>query len=405
MSTLCIRENNASAFPDEEAVARRWWSLPPRSLLPLSNGDAYQLLFAGRSGGAAGPDVRDAVLCDAHPRPPLLKQDIRNVTHAQRYVGDVEFHIRSSDWVVHRHHSDPRYNNVILHVVLLCDDSAPTTRQDGLHVPVCSLYDLPSGIDAPPLASQDKMSWPCQQTLHSMSSEERDRLLEHAGLLRFEQKTHAFVEQLHASTAALPYDLYATCLLPALAEGLGYGRDRAFFRALGQRLLGKGERLPEPLGRAAAPAPLDAGRMRSLHLLARRGPGLWQRLRSIIASVQLPADQQTILPALSALRAVFCATRLSVARTDILICNIVLPFSSAVALLERDALLSEQAQALYRMHPGLASNSVTRMMSAQLQLPAEPVGSCRQQGLHYIYRETCQEKRCELCMMGRRLSL
>ena len=272
-------------------------------------------------------------------------------------------------------------------------------------MPVCSLYDLPSRIDAPLLASQDKTNWPCQHALHSMSSEERDRLLEHAGLLRFEQKAHAFVEQLHASTAAPPYDLYATCLLPAFAEGLGYGRDRAFFRAIAQRLLGKGERLPEPLGRAAAPAPLDASRMRSLHLLARRGPGLWQRLRSIVESAQLSADEQTVSPALSALRAVFCETGLSVARTDILICNIVLPFAAAVALLEGDALLSEQALALYRMHPGLSSNSVTRMMSAQLQLPAEPVGSCRQQGLHYVYRETCQEKRCELCMMGRRLSL
>jgi Protein of unknown function (DUF2851) len=400
---LC--EINASAFPDEEAVARRWWSLPPRSLLPLSNGDAYQLLFAGRPGGAAGPDVRDAVLCDAHPRPPLLAHDIRNVTHARRYVGDVEFHIRSSDWVVHRHHSDPRYNNVILHVVLLCDDSASTTRQDGLHVPVCSLYDLPTGINASLLSSQDKTSWPCHYALQHISPEERDRLLEHAGLLRFEQKAHAFVEQLHASTAAPPYDLHATCLLPALAEGLGYGRDRAFFRALGQRLLGKGERLPEPLGRAAAPAPLDAGRMRSLHLLARRGPDLWQRLRSIITSAHLPADGQTALPTLSALRAVFCETGLSVARTDILICNIVLPFAAAVALLERDLLLNEQAQALYRMHPGLPSNSVTRMMSAQLKLASEPSGSCRQQGLHYVYRETCQEKRCEVCMLGSRLSL
>ena len=119
----------------------------------------------------------------------------------------------------------------------------------------------------------------------------------------------------------------------------------------------------------------------------------------------MPADEQTVLPTLSALRAVFCETGLSVARTDILICNIVLPFAAAVALLERDALLNEQALALYRMHPGLPSNSVTRMMSAQLKLASEPIGSCRQQGLHYVYRETCQEKRCELCMMGRRYSL
>lgn len=406
MSATCVREIYASASPDEEAVARYWWSLPPRSLLPLSNGGAYQLLFAGRPGGSAGPDVRDAVLCDAPPRLPLLDQNIRTVTRAQRYVGDVEFHVRSSDWIVHRHHTDPRYNNVILHVVLLCDDPAPTTRQDGLHVPICSLYDLPSRGEMPLTAAvaQGKTSWPCHHALQHMSDEERDRLLEQAGLLRFEQKAHAFVEQLHASTATPPYDLYDTCLLPALAEGLGYGRDRVFFHALGQRLLGREERLPEPLGRAASPAPLDAGRMRSLHLLVKRwrGSGLWRALRSRLQATQSPADVQRVL---SALRAVFCETGLSVARTDILICNVVLPFAAAVALLERDPLLNEQALALYKTHPGLPSNSVTRMMSAQLKLAAEPSGSCRQQGLHYVYRETCQEKHCEVCMMGRRLSL
>ena len=28
---------------------------------------------------------------------------------------------------------------------------------------------------------------------------------------------------------------------------------------------------------------------------------------------------------------------------------------------------------------------------------------CQQQGLHYIYQQTCKEKRCEVCMLGQRL--
>src|SRR5438876_8816971 len=36
----------------------------------------------------------------------------------QRCCGDVEIHLNSEDWYHHRHHLDPRYNNVILHVVL-----------------------------------------------------------------------------------------------------------------------------------------------------------------------------------------------------------------------------------------------------------------------------------------------
>ncbi len=404
MSVRFIHEMYPLAFPHEEAVARCWWTLPPQTMLPLSNGDAYQLLFAGRSGGSAGPDVRDAVLCSICPRLPLLDQGIRRIIHAQKYAGDVEFHMRSSDWVTHQHHNDPRYNNVILHVVLLCDDSAPTTRQDGRTVPVCSLYDLPGLTWISPLASatQNKTLWPCHHVLQHMSVEERNRLLEHAGLLRFEQKTHAFVEQLH--TIALAHDSYDTCLIPALAEGLGYGRDRAFFHAIGLRLLGRRDTLPEPSGRASSPAPLDAIRMRSLHHLIERWrvPGLWQKLRTVLQPSQPSAN---VNQPLSALRSLFSDTGLSLARTDILIINIILPFAAAVGLLEHNPYLNEQALTLYKTHPGLPSNSVTRMMSAQLQLTTEPTGSCRQQGLHHIYRETCQKKHCEVCIMGRSLNL
>jgi len=65
-------------------------------------------------------------------------------------------------------------------------------------------------------------------------------------------------------------------------------------------------------------------------------------------------------------------------------------------------MLYERAQAIYMQHPGLASNRITRMMSAQLRLPEEPRGSCQQQGLHYIYQQTCREKHCEVCLIGKR---
>ena len=71
----------------EDDLARRWYALPLDILLPLTNGDACQLLYMGRPGGPQGPDVRDAVLrfaCGGG-----VEQQ------GEHTVGDVEFHVRA----------------------------------------------------------------------------------------------------------------------------------------------------------------------------------------------------------------------------------------------------------------------------------------------------------------------
>ena len=331
----------------------------------MSNGERYRLLSPGRPGGSRGPDVLDAVFCSA----------LSPTGQEEHRAGDVEFHVYASDWFAHLHQDDARYNNVILHVVLVLDDPAVALRRDGTSIPTCCLNDLPLTRGVAPV-------WPCQQEREQVNQGARAQLLRHAGMLRFEQKTRAFVEVLDVAHSQGPFSSYDTCLISALAEGLGYGRDRAFFRAAGHYLLGMTATVPEPLGRTPGPPPLDAERLRVLHNLVERwrSAGAWHTVRLALSGDK--GIHQTI----QRLRAEFAG--LSTARTDILICNVVLPFAAAVALLEGDDGLSERAHLLYARYPGLPSNQVTRAMSKQLQLQAEPRGACR-------------EKRCAQCLAGK----
>lgn len=365
----------------EVDLARQWHALPLDISLTLTNGETCQLLYTGRPGGPQGPDVRDAVLQFAHDR--------GTEQRGEHTLGDVEFHVRCSDWYAHGHHRDVRYNNVVLHVVLVYDVAGPVLRQDGYVVPVCSLNDLTPMM----FQAVAQSFWPCQCIIPPMSMDERASLLEYAGMQRFEQKMQALLALLHDARPREPFNAYDVCLIPALAEALGYGRDRAFFRAAGMRLVGLAGTLPEPLGHTSEPSPLDAGRLRVLGELVERWrvEGAWEVMRRVILYPPNNPDN---------LRALF--PNLGTARADILICNVILPFAGAVACLEDDRLLMDRARQLYITYPALVSNQVTRAMWRQLGLEREPRSACQQQGLHYVYAQTCQEKRCGDCLVVRR---
>ncbi|MBB4804452.1 hypothetical protein HNP37_004544 [Flavobacterium nitrogenifigens] len=57
----------------------------------------------------------------------------------QKWAGNVEIHLKSSDWYLHNHENDPAYKNVILHVVW--ENDTAIFREDNTEIPVLVLKD------------------------------------------------------------------------------------------------------------------------------------------------------------------------------------------------------------------------------------------------------------------------
>jgi hypothetical protein len=82
------------------------------------------MLPGGRPGGSLGPDFTDAV----------VERDDGVV-----FCGDIEIHVRESDWRAHGHHKDPRYNGVVLHVVAAESEGRPAIGATGASISLLAL--------------------------------------------------------------------------------------------------------------------------------------------------------------------------------------------------------------------------------------------------------------------------
>ncbi|NJL75317.1 MAG: DUF2851 family protein [Saprospiraceae bacterium] len=108
------------------------------------------------------------------------------------WVGNVEMHVRASDWFKHQHHKDTAYNNVILHVVYELDMELETEKIPCLH--------LQKRI-APKLLYQyqqliENEYWiPCEARFHTISDLTKTLWLERLLVERLERKTQV-IEQI-----------------------------------------------------------------------------------------------------------------------------------------------------------------------------------------------------------------
>ena len=360
----------------EADLAARWSAGCWRgAMLRTERGETYRVVFEGRRGGGAGPDFRDAVLARGD---------------GSQVYGDIELHLRPTGWRAHGHADDPRYNGLALHIVLTraVHDPAETTLASGRAVPLVVLGNL--DVLAPPVLDA-LYHWPCAGYRNKEDATRLAGMLHDAGMARFAEHTARIVAALQAApTVDVGWDAPNRVLWLALAEALGYGRDRAALRRLGESLL-----VAAPASEAAALPGVE--RMRARGLLAWyarwRRDGPWPALAAALST----GNARHGVAALRAALRVADRGAVSSSRADIVAVNIALPFAAALATLQRNEALGNRARAVYEAWPGLPSNQIVREMARTLGLARLPRGAVAQQGLHHLWQHTCREKDCARC--------
>jgi hypothetical protein len=146
-----------------------------------TTGLPIQVLHQGMPNKNAGPDFFQAKLI------------IGDTT----WVGNVEIHINSSDWLVHQHHNDSTYDNVILHVVY--KDDKPIYRIDGTLIPVLVLKDIfPSSL----LVNYERLvqaanSFPCEKQIKEVDEFIVNSFLSRVTVERLERKSEEVYHKLN----------------------------------------------------------------------------------------------------------------------------------------------------------------------------------------------------------------
>lgn len=112
------------------------------------------------------------------------------------WAGNIEIHVRASEWDAHKHDCDKAYNNVILHVVY--EDDKVICREDGTY---------PETLVLKPLISQNILSkyrelmsgmyWiPCEKLIDRVPDFHRSQWLSRLLIERLEHKVSAIYELL-----------------------------------------------------------------------------------------------------------------------------------------------------------------------------------------------------------------
>ena len=148
-----------------------------------SDGQPLEILHPGEPNLHAGPDFFNARI--------RLNETL--------WAGNVEIHLNASDWLAHRHDTDPAYDNVILHVVF--DEDQRLCRSNGEPLPCFVLRDrIPPQLLEKYFRLEHERAWvPCEKSLNAVPHIVRLNWLDRLLVERLEQKTESIAQVVAAA--------------------------------------------------------------------------------------------------------------------------------------------------------------------------------------------------------------
>jgi hypothetical protein len=144
------------------------------------------------------------------------------------WIGNVELHLKTSDWLKHQHDKDPAYQNIILHVVY--EDDIVAEEE---HFPTLVLQPHISSETLHRYASlyQNVQHIPCQHHLDKVKEITWKMWLDRVLAERWEQKTNLWLNKLEQ----LNND-WRTLLYYKLASNFGFKINQQPFQALAESI-------------------------------------------------------------------------------------------------------------------------------------------------------------------------
>lgn len=183
--------------------------------LVTTSGEQVEIISPGLHNSHSGADFENAKV---------------RINHT-KWVGNVEIHLKSSDWERHNHTFDKAYNNVILHVVFQHDQ--PMFRNDGTPIPTLVLNDhiLP-GIESRYKQLMGNLSWiPCESQLQNLEEIHLESWLMRVLIERLEDKSEGVLSLLKECNGNWDTTFYVL-----LARSFGFNINSLPFELLAKSL-------------------------------------------------------------------------------------------------------------------------------------------------------------------------